>query len=197
MARRFTSSPYVAVGRISGAFGVRGELKVEVLTDFPQRFEPGSKLFLTEKAVTVAGARATGPNRLIVQLDEVRSRTQAETIPRGATLDIREEDVIPLPDGAYYRFQLIGMTVVTEPDGEEIGAVEDIIETGVNDVLVVRAEGRPETLVPNTDEVVTIDRENAVIRVQPIEGLFPSTEPEQPQDQPTQQRRRRRRRRRS
>lgn len=196
MDRRFTSSPYIAVGRISGPFGVKGELKVEVLTDFPQRFEPGSRLFLTEEPVTVASARASGMDRLIVQLDEVRSRTHAETIRRGSTLDIREEDVIPLPDGAYYRFQLIGLSVVTESDGESIGTVEDIIETGVNDVLVVRAEGRPETLIPNTDEVATIDLENAVIRVKPIEGLIPAAEPEKPQDQPTQQRRRRRRRRR-
>lgn len=196
MDRRFTPSPYIAVGRISGPFGVKGELKIEVLTDFPQRFEPGSRLFLTEEPVTIASARASGMDRLIVQLDEVRSRTQAETIPRGATLDIREEDVIPLPDGAYYRFQLIGLAVVTETDGEPMGTVEDIIETGVNDVLVVRAEGRPETLIPNTDEVATIDLENAVIRVKPIEGLIPATEPEKPQDQPAQQRRRRRRRRR-
>lgn len=196
MDRRFTPSPYIAVGRISGPFGVKGELKIEVLTDFPQRFEPGSRLFLTEEPVTIASARASGMDRLIVQLDEVRSRTQAETIPRGATLDIREEDVIPLPDGAYYRFQLIGLAVVTETDGEPMGTVEDIIETGVNDVLIVRAEGRPETLIPNTDEVATIDLENAVIRVKPIEGLIPAAEPAGPQDQPTQQRRRRRRRRR-
>lgn len=196
MDRRFTSSPYIAVGRISGPFGVRGELKVEVLTDFPQRFEPGSRLFLMEEPVTVASARGSGLDRLIVQLDEVRSRTQAETIRRGATLDIREEDVIPLPDGAYYRFQLIGLPVVTEPEHDPIGTVEDIIETGVNDVLVVRAEGRPETLIPNTDEVATIDLEERVIRVKLIEGLIPAAEPEKSQDQPTQQRRRRRRRRR-
>lgn len=196
MDRRFTSSPYITVGRISGPFGIKGELKVEVLTDFPQRFEPGSRLLLSEEPVTVSSARTSGPDRLIVQLDEVRSRTQAETIPRGATLDIREEDVIPLPDGAYYRFQLIGLPVVTESDDEPIGTVEDIIETGVNDVLVVRAEGRPETLIPNTDEIATIDLENAVIRVKPIEGLIPAAEPETPQDQPPQQRRRRRRRRR-
>ena len=150
-----------------------------------------------EEPVTVASTRASGLDRLIVQFDEVRSRTQAETIPRGATLDIREEDVIPLPDGAYYRFQLIGLPVVTETDGESIGTVEDIIETGVNDVLVVRAEGRPETLIPNTDEIATIDLENAVIRVKPIEGLLPSAEPEEkPEGQQPQQRRRRRRRRR-
>ncbi len=196
MDRRFTPSPYIAVGRISGPFGVKGELKVEVLTDFPQRFEPGSRLFLTEEPVTVASARVSGMDRLIVQLEEVRSRTKAETIPRGATLDIREEDVIPLPDGSYYRFQLIGLPVVTETDGESIGTVEDIIETGVNDVLIVRAEGRPETLIPNTDEVVTIDLEKSLIRVKPVEGLIPSAEPEQIEDQQPQQRRRRRRRRR-
>lgn len=149
-----------------------------------------------EAPVTVSSARISGMDRLIVQLDEVRSRTRAETIPRGATLDIREEDVIPLPDGSYYRFQLIGLPVVTETDGEAIGTVEDIIETGVNDVLIVRAEGRPETLIPNTDEVVTIDLQAAVIRVKPIEGLIPSAEPEETQDQQPQQRRRRRRRRR-
>ena len=194
--RRLTTQPYVAVGRISGPFGVKGELKVEVLTDFPQRFEPGSRLFLREESVTVSGTKISGLDRLIVQLEEVRSRTVAETIPRGATLDIHENDVIPLPDGAYYRFQLIGLQAMTDPDRAPIGTVEDIIETGVNDVLVVRAEGRPETLIPNTDEITTVDLEAGVILVRPVEGLIQDAEPEQPQEQPEQQRRRRRRRRR-
>ena len=196
MDRRFTPSPYIAVGRVAGPFGVKGELKVEVLTDFPQRFEQGSKLFLMEEPVTVADARSSGLGRLIVRLDEVQSRTQAETIPRGATLDVREEDVMPLPDGSYYRFQLIGLPVVAEENREPLGAVEDIIETGVNDVLIVRAEGKPEMLVPNTDEVVTIDLEAGEIIVKVIEGLLPPAASEQPQEQQGQQRRRRRRRRR-
>ena len=196
MDRRHTTQPFIAVGRISGPFGIKGELKVEVLTDFPQRFEPGSRLFLEEEPVTVSGARISGRDRLIVQLEEVRSRTEAETIRRGATLDIHEDDVIPLPDGAYYRFQLIGLQVLTEPDRAPIGAVEDIIETGVNDVLVVRAAGRPETLIPNTDEIATVDLEAGIILVQPVEGLLPPAEPEQPEEQAQQQPRRRRRRRR-
>ena len=200
MERRFTPSPYVAVGRITGPFGIRGELKVDVLTDFPQRFQQGSSLYLMEEPVTVAGSRNSGMGRLIVQLEEVQSRTRAESIPRGATLDVREEDVMPLPDGSYYRFQLIGLPVVTEQDGEPLGTVEDIIETGVNDVLVVRAEGRPETLVPNTEEMVTVDLDAGIITVKVVEGLLPETrQTQQPQDgqgQQGQQRRRRRRRRR-
>ena len=193
-----TPDRYIAVGRISGPFGIKGELKVDVLTDFPQRFEPGSRLFLTDKPVTVQSARVSGRDRLIVQLEQVRSRTEAETIPRGATLDVREEDVIPLPDGAYYRFQLLGLPAVSDDSREPIGTVADILETGVNDVLVVRADGQPEALIPNTSEVVTVDLEAGLVLVKPIEGLLPSPPADtvQEQDQQPAQKRRRRRRRR-
>ena len=190
-----TKNSFIAVGRITGPIGIRGELKVEVLTDFPQRFETGSKLFLAEEPVTVQRVRVSGRDRLIVLLEEVQSRTDAEAIPRGLTLDIREEDVIPLPDGAFYRFQLIGLQAVTDPDGDAIGAVEDVLETGVNDVLIVRAPGRPETLIPNTPEIVTVDMAGGRILVQPVEGLLAESEPEQPEaltGAPPRRRRRRR-----
>ncbi len=196
MTARSTPPPYIAVGRINGPFGIRGELKVDILTDFPSRFDPGSRLFLAEEPVTVADARVSGINRLVVRLEEVQSRTQAEAIPRGATLDILEGDVTPLPDGAYYRFQLIGLQAVTNPDRASIGTVEDVLETGVNDVLIIRAPGRPETLVPNTQEIATVDLENGVVLVEPVEGLLPPEEPEKRQEQPGPPRRGRRRRRR-
>ncbi len=145
----------------------------------------------------MSGAKISGRDRLIVQLDEVKSRTEAEGIPRGTTLDIHENDVIPLPDGAYYRFQLIGLDVVADPERTPIGTVEDIIETGVNDVLIVRAEGRPDTLIPNTEEIVTVDLQAGVILVHSVEGLLPQQEEQgQAEQQPQQERRRRRRRRR-
>ena len=190
-----TKNSFIAVGRITGPIGIRGELKVEVLTDFPQRFETGNKLFLAEEPVTVQRVRVSGRDRLIVLLEEVQSRTDAEAIPRGVTLDIREEDVIPLPDGAFYRFQLIGLQAVTDPDGDAIGAVEDVLETGVNDVLIVRSPGRPETLIPNTPEIVTVDMAGGRILVQPVEGLLAESEPEQPEaltGAPPRRRRRRR-----
>ncbi len=194
MTGRPTKNSFIAVGRIAGPIGIRGELKVEVLTDFPQRFETGSKLFLAEKPVTVQGARVSGRDRLIVSLKEIHTRTDADAIPRGATLDIREEDAIPLPDGAYYRFQLIGLQAVTDPDGDVIGAVEDVLETGVNDVLIVRAPGKPETLIPNTPEIVTVDMDGGRILVQPVEGLFVESKPELVERTGPPPRRRRRRR---
>ena len=98
--------------------------------------------------------------------------------------------------GERYIGQTAKRQAVTNPDRASIGTVEDVLETGVNDVLLIRAPGRPETLVPNTQEIATVDLENGVVLVEPVEGLLPPEEPEKRQEQPGPPRRGRRRRRR-
>jgi 16S rRNA processing protein RimM len=154
---------------VAGAFGVQGEIKVDVLTDFPERFDPGSRLFLNGAHVTVAAARSSGVNRLVIRLSEIGDRSEATAL-RGSTLDIHEDALTPLPDGAHYRFQLEGLTAVTD-DGTLLGRVEEVIETGGTDVFVIRLEGR-EALVPNAEGITEVDIPNGRLVVHPIPGLL-------------------------
>lgn len=176
----------ITVGRVTGVFGIRGELKVDLLTDFPERFAAGSHLYLNGAPVTVERSRDAGRDRMVVKLREINTRTEAEAIVRDTTLDICEDDLMPLPEGKYYRFQLLELEVWTA-EGLRLGAVEDLVVTGSNDVLVVRDGDKKEILVPNTPDIVTIDMDAKRIIVNVVEGLLPEERSENP---PQRQRRR-------
>ncbi len=165
-----SASQFVAVARIAGAFGVQGEIKVDSLTDFPERFDVNSALYLKGAPVQVVASRPTGNERFVLLLDAVRDRSSAETL-RGETLDVPEDSLTPLPDGAYYRFQLLGITAETE-DGVTLGAVSEVLETGSNDVLVVRSAGGRESLIPNIDGVADLRIPEGRVIVHPIPGLL-------------------------
>lgn len=141
---------FVAVGRIISVRGVSGEVLVEPLTDFPDRFRPGSRLWLEGRPVDVE-ASAPRRGRLGVKLAGVDSRERAEAL-RGRLLEVPESGLWELEPGTYYRFQLLGMTVV-DRDGRPLGVLADILETGANDVYVVNGEAG-ELLVPAVDDVV-------------------------------------------
>lgn len=145
------SEEAVIVGKVTGAWGLDGYLKVETLTDLPERFSPGSRLLLAGKVVKVVQALRVKAG-LRVRLDSVNDRTHAESL-RGAFLTVPRSEVKSLPEGTYYHFQIIDIAVWTE-DGEHLGQVEQILEAGGADVYVVRGGSRAEVLLPATPDVV-------------------------------------------
>jgi 16S rRNA processing protein RimM len=130
--------------------GVRGELTVDLLTDSPQRFQPGATVWAGRAAYVVRRARAHRA-ALLLELEGIDTREQAETL-RGLLLEVPEQDLSPLREDQYYRFQILGMEVV-ERDGQPLGRVEEVLDTGANDVYVVRNE-EGELLIPAIDAVV-------------------------------------------
>ncbi len=83
------------------------------------------------------------------------------------------EDAIPLEEGEYYLFQLLGLDVYTD-EGQYLGKLKDVIETGANNVFVVKGEGQKDILLPDTKEVVTdIDFDNGRLTVHLLPGLLP------------------------
>lgn len=168
------SGELVEVGRIHGPHGIRGELKVESLTDFPERFTPGSKLLLAAPdgrvRPTVVLSSRVHKNRYLLTVEGVEDRTAAEGL-RGGFLKVAEEDLTPLPPGRHYQFQLLGLSVVTDK-GRSLGPVEDIFPTGGNLVLVVGSE-EGEILLPYIDDVVlNVDLEEGRITVHLLDGLL-------------------------
>jgi 16S rRNA processing protein RimM len=141
----------VAVGRILAPFGLKGELKVQSLTDNPERFAPRSRLFAGDQPVTVDASREAS-GHLYVTLKGYRDRSSVERF-RHAILQVPDDALPPLPEGEYYRFQLIGLEVVTR-DGGRLGTLEEIIETGSNDVYRVRTDDGHDVLLPALDDVV-------------------------------------------
>ena len=127
----------LAVGLIVAAHGLRGEVRVEMHTDFPQRFAPGSHVLMGQELLA-AEIVASRPhkNELLVLFDGINDRTQAEAL-RGQWLFIQEQDAADLEEGAYWIHDIIGMDVQTT-NGRNLGRVIEVLFTGANDVYVVK-----------------------------------------------------------
>ena len=107
---------------------------------------------------------------ILVKFDSVADRTQAESL-RGEELTILPDQVEPLPDGVYYHFQILGMQVSTE-DGENLGAISEIIVTGSNDVYVVHEDDRRDILIPALPDVILeVDLQASRMTVSLPDGL--------------------------
>jgi 16S rRNA processing protein RimM len=161
----------VEVGRIVRPHGIRGEVIVRRYGETPGVLEQGSSLQVGPSGTTLR-VRAARPHQQfwIVSFEGVTDRTTAETLA-GAALKVEADRLPPLPEDAYYNFQLIGMRVRTV-GGEDLGILEEIVETGAQDVYVVRGKGR-EILLPALREVIrTVDVAAGAMTVEPLPGLL-------------------------
>ena len=144
----------IKVGQVAGAYGLEGAVKVIPLTDFEDRFAPGSCLMLEGAERHVQWSRSTQPG-LVVKLDGIDNRTMADLF-RGRYLEVPEQAVKELEAGRFYHHQVVGLTVATS-SGRSLGTITEVLERPVNDVWVSR-EGRVEHLIPATkDAVLEVD----------------------------------------
>jgi 16S rRNA processing protein RimM len=165
----------VLVGIVLKTIGLKGELKIKPLTDNPDRYSEGSKVWAEAEGgkampLTVVSSRDAGRD-IAVFFDEIDSIEKAEAF-RGKELFVPESEVPPLPEGEYYQFQVLGLEVYTS-QGRLLGKVSDIIEAGEKDVYVVRGGGK-EYLIPVTDDAVEeIDVKGGKIKLRPMKGYIP------------------------
>lgn len=161
---------FVAVGRITRAHGIKGEVAVLPLSQVESRFEPGSRLLLEgeDRTLTVTGSKPHR-QRLLVRFEEVEDRDQAESL-NGRYLMVPASEVPPLPDGEYWPHQLLGSEVVTE-SGRSLGRISEVVRTPANDVWV--ADGPDgQALVPALKDVVeTVDLSARRVVVREVPGL--------------------------
>jgi 16S rRNA processing protein RimM len=157
---------------VLGAHGIRGELKCRIVTDFPsRRFRRGHTVVLDGVPHTIQTARVHGMT-VLLKLEDVGDRDVAAAL-RGKEIQIRAEDAVALPKGQFFWHQVIGLQVEDATTHEPLGEVTDILETGANDVYVVRG-GRGEILVPAIKDVVKqIDPAAGRMLIQPLPGLLP------------------------
>lgn len=170
-----TDSPeprFIAIGRIVRAHGIHGEVAVEVLTDFPERFDTIEVVFLGDslnaEAWQVTGAR-WHKARVLLSFRGCEDRTSAEQL-RGLLVQVPIEEAMQLPEDEYYPYELIGLDVVTD-EGEDLGRVSEVLFTNANDVYVVIGP-RGQILLPAiADVIVQVDLDKGQIAVRLIEGL--------------------------
>lgn len=173
-----TSEPrFLVLGRVRRPHGVRGELLLKLMTDYPERIGGLDRVYLAQDvegnsadAYPVQRARRHRGD-LILDLETVNDRDHADIL-RDKWVLIAMEDAIPLEDGEFYLFQLVGLTVETT-DGEVLGTIKDVLETGANDVYVVEGGSYGEVLVPAAPHVVrSIDLDAQRVTVELPEGLL-------------------------
>jgi 16S rRNA processing protein RimM len=163
----------LAVGRIRRPHGIAGELLMEIHTDFPERLVPGRVVFVgPERTALEIKAIRLHVKSFLVSFAGVTNREQAAAL-RNQWVSVRTDGLEPLPDGDYYHHQIIGLRVLAE-DGRELGSVVEILETGANDVYIVRSEDGKEILLPATDDVTKeIDLQAGEMQVELLPGLLP------------------------
>lgn len=165
---------WITIGQITTAQGVHGEVRVLPLTDFPHRFSQLEEVTVVLKG-KVRKHRVLSVRQqrrfVVLKLEGINDPEQARQL-RNALLKIPQDQLMPLPPGHYYIFQLIGLPVFTV-EGDYLGRVEDIFRTGSNDVYQVRKDDGREVLLPAIKQVVKkIDLNSRQIIVCPLAGLL-------------------------
>lgn len=167
---------FITVGSIGGTIGVHGELKVVPQSDHPGRLRklPGMMVFVMKDGVREAyQVKSADEHQSFwkLRLEGVGSKEQAQALT-GGELQISERELLPLPEGSFYLFELIGMSAYTDT-GELLGEVTEVLQPGANDVYVVRRPDGNEVLIPAIKQVVLkIDREQHRMLIRPLPGLL-------------------------
>jgi 16S rRNA processing protein RimM len=164
-------SVYLAIGYLRRPHGVSGEIIMDLHTDFPDRIRSGRKIYIGDnhEAATFDTARIHGDSMLI----SLRGYDTPEAVGRfrNQWVYVKAKEVPPLPEGQYYKYEFIDLAVVDD-NGTPLGKIAEILETGANDVYVVRDEAGKEILLPAIPSVIlNVDMAARLVKVHLLEGL--------------------------
>ncbi|MDO4325521.1 MAG: ribosome maturation factor RimM [bacterium] len=165
---------FLRVGVISSTHGIKGEVKVYPTTDDVERFLDLKEVWLDTRReklpLTVTGVKFF-KNLVILKFKEFNDINEIEKY-KGCDLLVDREHAVPLEEGEYFIADLLGLTVVTE-DGEVFGTLDDVMQTGANDVYVVMTTDGKEVLLPVIPEcVLDVNLEEGKITVHIMDGLL-------------------------
>jgi 16S rRNA processing protein RimM len=160
----------IIVGEILAAFGIKGQVKVQSASDFPQRFAVGNSLFVQSvgREMCIESAARHGCH-LLLKFAGINDRTAAEALAKSLLL-IEKEQVAPLPEGHYYHFQIVGLQVY-EKD-KKLGVITEVLSHAANDIYVVEKTEGGQLLLPALKSVIKeISLEGGKIQVELPPGL--------------------------
>ena len=142
----------ISIGKIIAPQGVRGEVRVVPLTDFPERFRDLKLAQLDDGTSLSVESVRYHQQFVLLKFRGMDNRNDIEHL-RGKLIQIEHKDLVPLPTGHYYIFDIVGLEVFTEEE-EYLGKVTDVLETGSNDVYVVEQKDKQPLLIPALKTVV-------------------------------------------
>ncbi|MDP9295998.1 MAG: ribosome maturation factor RimM [Actinomycetota bacterium] len=170
-----SGEPEIAVGKITRAHGVRGEVAVLVLSEVEERFIPGSVLGAEGRSPVTIETTRRDRGRLLIKFLDVDDRVAAQSL-QGVYLTIPRSASPELPAGSYWPYELEGCAVRTEA-GRELGTIAEVIHTQANDVWAARSAATDdsdsvEVLIPALrDVVISVDVGAREVVVRDVPGL--------------------------
>lgn len=168
----------VSIGKIGGTHGYKGLLKVLPLTDYPQRFKLLKQVYVGQgKNTELMTVESVTDHKkyLLIKFKGVDDKEAARELNNHLIM-VEEKDIYPLPPGHYYHFQLMGLSVFDERKGY-LGDLNEVLETGANDVYVVKSERYGEILIPAIKQVISkVDLSENKMLVNLLPGLLEDDE---------------------
>lgn len=167
MTKSLQSEPEkIIIGKVGAPHGIRGELKIYSLSDFPDRFSLLKSVYVGDELLTVKSVRYQN-SVVLMSFAEYDNRETAATLTN-KMLSVKREDAMPLEEGQYYVGDIVGLEVFDE-EGVSLGFVKDILKTGSNDVYVVaKKKEAKQLLVPALKSVVlkiSVDEGKMLVRL--------------------------------
>lgn len=167
---------FLVIGQLVRPHGVRGEMRAAVYTQLPERFSWLEEIYLARdpsdpdpQKLPVRSVRFHKGN-VLIRVGDYESRDQLEVL-RGMWLLVPASEAIPLDEDEVFHHDLVGLAVSTD-EGEELGTLTEVLETGANEVFIIKGL-RGEVLLPNIPEVVqSVDLEAGTMIVHIIPGLL-------------------------
>lgn len=163
------------IGLITSPHGVRGEVNILPLTDDPSRFRTAKDILIldasgkTETSAKIVSANVSG-RKVFARIEDIDTPEEAQKL-RSKYIAVKRSDAVILPDNSYFVCDIIGCEVFLE-DGQLLGSVNDVLETGANDVYSIKRSGSKDLLVPAVKEFIrSVDIAAGRIVVKLPEGL--------------------------
>ncbi len=164
---------WATIGKIVAPFGLRGEVKVFSLSDIPDRFAQLDNAFVGPDHTTykINSVRPYKGDMVLLKFVGIDDANMAETL-RNFDISLPLDQLAKLPPNSYYQHDILGLRVVTL-NGREIGTIIEIMETGSNDVYVVKGEDKQQILLPAIKDVVKqVDLIRRMMYIEPMAGLL-------------------------
>ncbi len=164
---------WATIGKIVAPFGLRGDLKVNSLTDIPDRFAQLEAVYLSPdyERYTIKEVRPYKGDMVLLKINGITNATAAESL-RDRDLCIPADQLSELPPDLYYQHDILGLSVA-RLDGRTVGSIVDIMPTAGNDVYVIKAPDGKQVLIPAVKAIIKqVDLIRRVMYIDPIGGLL-------------------------
>ena len=160
---------YLEAGKIVNTHGIKGEVKIMPYTDVPELLCEFDRLFLNKQEIFIERSRVA-KNMVIAKFEGVDTPEQAEKL-RNKILYMHRDD-LELDDDTYFIQDLIGIEVKDVETGVIYGKITDVMQTGANDVYVIKGADREYLIPAIADVVVSTDIDNNIMTIKVLDGLF-------------------------